>query len=660
MRNKIVISVLGIVISMAAHGQKIPAKQLNAFFHYASVRVSQGMPDHSAFKRSMQNLEIHSGTNQVIKKLHLHPPPVPVNANNGNDTLVVGLPPYDSLVITGDYTHIGPVIVIGNGILRFNHAMATIIGDMWVFGENALVTADSSTLYFPQEYFYQRSLIVTMKGRVQYNHTTLDYSGLSHNLFISDSATVTMHHVKDIGFTTCGLSGKPRVDIENSDEPSEYVITDKAQLTFKNDKTLLLWHHVPDSGVMNFTFPPGDSLISYHFSKNVPGISGIEYQIDVDSCSDVMWALMPARGSDISISDSKIRSVGLWFNGHDSIHVNGLVDNSEYSSFTANLPDRNLHFESTNVQTWSLYPMDTVVLNVTGCILGEIGTENRSQLISNDIYVDGSGGYWWTTDRTFMVGGFSSAVNAIRSNNQSIFVFAYSTLNNGVASSMGNSILMLIQSELPSDPKLYDGSCIWNAYVGEATNPFVDTIVHMNGSAWIDKTATSKLMGLAWFRLYYQRPADTSWIAVSDKITVGKHNDLLSDWNTHGLKPGAYLIKLVLCDNTADSNKVEAMKSVNLLPKILGVRESDESGLRVAISPNPVNKTSILTIESPKNATFSLMIVDLSGKILDNTIISISAGKNIIPIGDLKVSPGVYCCILESGGYRKIVNFISK
>lgn len=37
-----------------------------------------------------------------------------------------------------------------------------------------------------------------------------------------------------------------------------------------------------------------------------------------------MWALMPSSGSYISTSDSKIRSAGLWFEGHDTVNVSWL------------------------------------------------------------------------------------------------------------------------------------------------------------------------------------------------------------------------------------------------------------------------------------------------------------------------------------------------
>lgn len=137
-------------------------------------------------------------------------------------------------------------------------------------------------------------------------------------------------------------------------------------------------------------------------------------------------------------------------------------------------------------------------------------------------------------------------------------------------------------------------------------------------------------------------------------MIVGKHDDILANWDTYVLSPGAYTIKLVLCDNTADSNKIEALKAINLLPKILGMKENDDIRMKATISPNPVGNTSILTIGNSLSESLSLTIVDLSGKVVHRSVIKLSEGTDIIRIGDLNLNPGGYCCILEAGGAGKL------
>ncbi|HWY97923.1 MAG TPA: hypothetical protein VNY36_02450, partial [Bacteroidia bacterium] len=90
------------------------------------------------------------------------------------DTLIVGVKPYDTVTITGVLTHNGPIWVALNGLLIIKHANLTNMGDLVVFN-NGRVIIDSSTVSFPQAYFYQRSLTIVNKGNVNISNTTLSY-----------------------------------------------------------------------------------------------------------------------------------------------------------------------------------------------------------------------------------------------------------------------------------------------------------------------------------------------------------------------------------------------------------------------------------------------------------------------------------------------------
>ncbi|HXP52726.1 MAG TPA: hypothetical protein VN922_22420, partial [Bacteroidia bacterium] len=75
------------------------------------------------------------------------------HVNSYPDTLIVGVKPYDTLIITGTLTHNGPIWVALNGVLIIKHATLTNIGDMDVFNHGKVII-DSSTVSFPQAYFY--------------------------------------------------------------------------------------------------------------------------------------------------------------------------------------------------------------------------------------------------------------------------------------------------------------------------------------------------------------------------------------------------------------------------------------------------------------------------------------------------------------------------
>jgi hypothetical protein len=631
---------------------------MKQFFTRATLERTNGDSISSAYPKQNTEPANPSGVFGVIEKLkelgNRNSPGKP----SGGDTLVIGVPPLDSLTITGTYYHNGPVMVLGNGILRFKNANATIVGDLFVWGDHALVTADSSYLYFPQQYFYQRSLVVAGKGEVIYRNTTLDHSGLSHNLVLTDSAKIKLNNVTNIGFTTCGMNKSSEIDVDGINQAGEFIIYEQSKLSFRNAKTILLWFQVPGSGVFHYSFPGGDTVQSFTLDNTTTGISGIDYSVHVDTSTDVMWALMPVTGSDVSISDSKIRSIGLWFLGHDTISVSGLVDNSEYTDYTANLNDRSLRLVNSNVQTWSLYPMDTVSLNVTGCIVGEIGSEARCTVITSDVFVDGSGGYWWATNNSFMIGENCMAVNAIRSSENAFFIFAYCTLNQGEASALGNSIMMIVQSELPDLPVLYDAACIWYSFIRNPSSALVDTLVPVSGSAWIDKSPLSLFSDFGWYRLYYQKSGDSLWHPVGEKNYTEKRDEILADWDTHGLSPGLYYVKLVLTDNSPDSNQNEAVKGINLLPRIFGINEQRSHAFAFHIFPDPVVENSVIGFNLDREEMIDISIIDQEGKIVFKTEKKFNKGVNNFPLVSLVFSKGSYSCILKSRDSYGVQKFI--
>lgn len=521
------------------------------------------------------------------------------------DTLIVGAYGNDSLVITGTYFHNGPILVINDGKLRFRNANATIIGDIYVWGNNAKLLIDSSYIYCPQQYFYQRTILAAGKGKVIINNSTLDYSGLSHNLALADSSSAIYTNITNIGFTTCGLWGAPQIKINKTNQAGEFIASGNARLEFKKAKTLLIWHQFPSGANVDIAFPAGASVNTYSFNNSTPGVSGIGYSVKADTCTDVMWGLMPTNGSTTKISNSVLRTIGLWFEGNDTINVNGLVNNTNYTDFTANLNDRNLRLINTSITTWSLYPMQRSHVYISGCIVGEIGNQGRSRLDASSIVVDGSGGYVFATDTTVMLLGHSSATCAVRSDKNGILIFAYSSQMNGVANSLGQSVMVIIQSNLQEEPIPLDRSCMWNENISSPSSGFIDSVVNISGSAWIDKTFASPLMDFSYYDIYYQKENDSVWTPIVKKVHVEKRSETLATWNTHGLTAGNYVLKIVLCDNSSpDTNKFDAMKAISLLPKILSVDEFLKDS-DVNVFPNPATK--FINVSLPVSCNLMLL-----------------------------------------------------
>lgn len=564
------------------------------------------------------------------------------------DTLLIGAFPGDSIVITGSWFHSGPIVIINDGYLGFKQASATIIGDVFVAGSHARLDIDSSLMYFPQAFFYQRTLLLAGNAKLNVRNSTLDYSGLSHNLVATDSAGVHMENITYVGFTTNGFYRHARIEMNGCNQAGEYVITDTCNLSFSNVNTLLLWHQIPDQASLYIDFPDGTVVNQYQFLPNQPGAAGLHYTVEVNASEKVWWALMPSGGSDVVIENSEIRAIGLWFEGNDTVAVNGLVNNSTYTSFTAGLSDRNLQLNNSSVMTWSLYPMDDSYIQVQSCILGEIGTMNRSRCELTSVFADGSGGYVWAVDTTMLFMAFSSLSSSIRSDRNGILLLAYNAVTNGQIQAQGNSILMILQSTLSQPPVLLDKACIWTARIDPPQQAFAGLTIPVSGTASIQKTSTSNLMDFYAYRLWYRKEPDTAWTPMGSLHLMPETDDTLEYWNTQGFIPGAYSLKLELFDNSPDTNGVEVIAAINLLPLFMNnVKPSGRSGIRIC--PNPAQDVIQLVDMPLPSDKFRIRILAADGRVIREQWIN--PAENI-SISNLR--PGLYLLDCPDSGIKPL------
>jgi len=566
------------------------------------------------------------------------------------DTIIVGIAPYDSLVITGSFTHTGPIIVGLKGVLIIKDAKVTNLGDLIVFGHGK-VFIDSSTVSFPQDYFYQRAIILVNDAYGRISNTTLSYGGFVHSCSVADSARLDIVNVTQPDFMTTGMSNEATININGTNQAGEFILEDSITFNAKNATTVLLWHQFPDTAVINWSFGMHDSAYNYHFNKSQKGVQGVEYKINVDSCYNVMWAMMPSSGSKINISNSKIRSIGLWFDReHDSIKVSSITDNSSYTTYTTPLSDRTLTFNNCSVETWSFYVFHKSVIDVSGCIAGEIGTEGKSKIYGNNYWVDGSGGYHWSSDTSEILALGANVSSYVRSEKTSVFFLAYSNVGEG-ASAIDNSYLAVVQSTLPADPVAYSTSAVLYDFISESANIYADTVAPINGSAWIHRAPTSDWMHFKNKQLFYQPSGDTGLTPITLPDTVAVSNGLLGNWNTHNITPGNYNIDLRITDTWG--NKTDAVRQVNVLSPLLTGIDEKKNTPQVSVFPVPAQDKLNISLSNSRQGTVNILLTNIEGKTLISQNAELNTGSNILNLNTSKLSSGLYILKLnfENGSY---------
>ena len=478
------------VSNNAAKNQKLHAEDINKAI-YSAFEKSLQLPNNS-------NTSIAEGENnsasafEMLKKIddvkHIDFNKLKHKAGGAKalDTVYVGGIPNDTLRITGNYNHTGPIYVFNDGVLIVHNSTFYNDGDLYVWGHGK-VFADSSAFTFPQQYFYQRSIVVVQHGSINFSRSSFYNSGMSHNLVMGDTATVVMNAVHNYDWTTVGLFGNPTVNVQGCNLGGEYILSGTSHANFIRVDTLLLWHQFPNTAVVNYAFPNGDTVHNYNFNNTISGISGIDYAVHADSCYNVWWGMMPVNGSDITITNSKIRTIGAWFQYGDSTHVSGVFDNSTYTNFVMPVTDRNLHLMNSTVQTWSLYAFDSSKVTIFNSTLGEVGTQNKSKINASNILLDGSGGYFWATDTAAIIASNSTIYSTTRSEKYGIFISAYNTMPFSGPTAIGNSIVVSVQNTLANAPLAYDNSNAWMENISISNTAHADSIIPIKGSVWIDQ-----------------------------------------------------------------------------------------------------------------------------------------------------------------------------
>ncbi len=563
----------------------------------------------------------------------------PVSLRNGNDellaldTLIVGLVPNDTLVITGTWTHTGPIWVLGTGVLIFDNANVIDTGDVYVFQTGKLF-ADSSTFIFPQNYFYERSLLIVQNGYANFTNCSFNYSGLSHNLVLGQNGTLDMTNIHQNDWTTCGLFGSPTLNLHGCNLSGEYILNDTATANFESADSIILWHVLPRYSLINYGFPNGNFVTGYTFNNSTPGVSGVSYATSADSCSTVWWAIMPENGSDVTLSNSDLRLIGCFFRYGDTTYAAGIMNNSSYVNYTTPLADRTLQLNNSTVGTWSFYVFDSSSIEIDSCQLGEVGTQQSSSVYAHDFILDGSGGYFWSTDSTFILAQNIISYATTRAERNSTFVLAYSWLPFAPPTAIANGTLISAQNTLASDPIPYDASVVWNGFIAGPDTSYTNAMVGIFGSAWIDQGPLGNPVDFVNYSLAWQNPfVSPTWFPIVADSTQEIRSNALGIWNTIGRTAGTYVLRLTIESNMGDT--IDCFRIITLLPGTLGVNEI--SPVTCTVFPNPAQSALHITATTPG----VIEIYSADGKLVRRETINAKAG--VIDISALE--SGMYTWI---------------
>ena len=153
------------------------------------------------------------------------------------------------------------------------------------------------------------------------------------------------------------------------------------------------------------------------------------------------------------------------------------------------------------------------------------------------------------------------------------------------------------------------------------------------------------------YQLFYQLAESNTWTEIPVDSLNEKRDEVLAYWNTAGLEPGQYILKLVLTDEWG--NKADAIKAVQV-QAAYGMDEAPSKAMR--IFPNPAH--GHLMIELPEEITDAqVKVSDLSGKTLF-TRKSENDGENSMRLSLEGLQPSCYLLNVVNQGKQYFYKFI--
>lgn len=258
--------------------------------------------------------------------------------------------------------------------------------------------------------------------------------------------------------------------------------------------------------------------------------------------------------------------------------------------------------------------------------------------------VDGSGGYFWSTDSTTVFGIGTLCYTTCRSEKQSTFVLGYSWLPFMPPTAVQQSTLIAVQNNLAFDPLPYNGGVVWMAALEQPDTAAVNMQLPVNGSAWIDQGPDGNPTAFGSYSLAYQFPAQSpQWNAITTNAATEVRHAPLAVWNTTGLQPGTYVLKLTLYTATGDS--VEAFNPIVLMSNPLGLPATQANTF--SVWPNPAG--NVVYVDAPAAAL--VRVYDMQGR--EVLVQQVDAARPFaVELGGLEA--GVYLLRVGDGVVRVV------
>ncbi len=504
---------------------------------------------------------------------------------------IIGLDdPNERVEITEPREFVGDITVVNNGQLLVRDAEFTFKGNLLLAG-NSRFSVDGGVLRVPQSFAYEHDVLLTDSSRLELKNSIFRSTNQSWGIGMIGSSRFEMDsvNVRD-GFLTVSCFETSSVSVNRTQLAGEYLCFGDNDMSFSHTDSVLFWMVLPENSRVEASLPADVSNSTWRFPESVTIAENVSYRVSIDHCRAVWWGLISLRNSAATFSDTRFRTSGLMFHNPDSTVVSNLSNGETMVDHRLDLPDRELRYINSTVETWNFYAAAGSNLTLENCIFGEALAMDSSYVTILTSICDGTGGYLGVESRGFMLMYGSLSLTQVITRDDGVFVGANSALRGTVVQTSDRSLMFLANSSAVAEPTPDQSSIIFVADV-----PPVDAAmgeqVPVLGSAFL-KAGPENPIQFSGYRLLYRRPGQTRR-ELQPLQPNAVRQDTLAVWDTRGLEPGGYELTLRIYHSHGDSLEVT---SFAFLSQPTVVRESgmpDEFAL-LQNYPNPFNASTTI------------------------------------------------------------------
>jgi hypothetical protein len=171
--------------------------------------------------------------------------------------------------------------------------------------------------------------------------------------------------------------------------PGEFNIEAGSQVSLTRCLGALLWLNLSPQTKMELELPAPDKKTDRYV---VPPES--QMKVSVVDCTRILWALLTAPGTDLTLKNSTVEAVGLIFPPvRQPLKICGLGRQIGTGTGCCLLPDRKLSMINSRTKTWNLYPISNESLEVSESTFGELMAFGTTRVNVRDSICTGAGGY---------------------------------------------------------------------------------------------------------------------------------------------------------------------------------------------------------------------------------------------------------------------------